>query len=73
MNKLQFLNIKLTYNPCEFNNVIIKSLTMLFPLYKICPFIEKLQVFIFSNIITYKVIYLFICNVAKMVVIHKKI
>jgi hypothetical protein len=42
MNKFTNLFLfKLIYNLCEFKNDIIKSLTMLFPLCKICPFFEE--------------------------------
>jgi hypothetical protein len=61
MNKFTNLFLfKLTYNLCEFKNDIIKSLTMLFPLCKIFPFFEELQVFIFPKMIRYKIIYLFL-------------
>ncbi len=46
MNKFTKTYIfKLTYNLCEFKNDIIKSLTMLFSLCKICPYFENLQVY----------------------------
>ncbi len=57
---LQFLKFKLTYNLCEFENVIIKSLTMLFSLYKTCLFFKKLQVLIFPNMIRYNFFNLFL-------------
>jgi hypothetical protein len=59
----KFTNIflfKLTYNLCEFNNVLIKSLIMLLPFCKINSFFEEVQAFIFPSMIRYKIIYLFL-------------
>jgi len=53
-------------------NTFIKSFTILFSLHKICTIFVELQVFIFPNMIKYY-LFIYFCNVAKMVIIHKKI